>query len=131
MGWARVLTCGRILSRRLQVPKRKSMFSSTAATEAHVLQEYGDFADDYESTLQAYGYVVDKLGPQLVEDELVSLEASGISVTLPWRVLDLGCGTGNTAVLYFGKPGRYTVVGVDLTPEMVAKAGQRPYEKLI
>jgi len=45
--------------------------------------------------------------------------------------LDLGCGTGNTALPYFAVPALYSVVGVDLTPEMVAKARERPYERLL
>eukprot|EP00747_Dinoflagellata_sp_TGD_P127039 gnl/TRDRNA2_/TRDRNA2_174351_c0_seq1.p1 gnl/TRDRNA2_/TRDRNA2_174351_c0~~gnl/TRDRNA2_/TRDRNA2_174351_c0_seq1.p1 ORF type:complete len:214 (+),score=50.72 gnl/TRDRNA2_/TRDRNA2_174351_c0_seq1:52-693(+) len=98
-------------------------------TEEHILEEYGDFAENYEETLQAYGYVTHERAPQMLEDELAKRNAD--TEARPWRVLDLGCGTGNTAALYFKKPGMYSVVGVDLTPEMVQKARMRPYERVI
>jgi len=97
-------------------------------TEEHILEEYGDFADDYEETLKGYGYLADRQAPAMAAEELA---ASGAALGPPWRVLDLGCGTGNTAAFYFETPDRYSVVGVDLTPEMVKKAAERPYERLV
>lgn len=109
------------------------------AMEQHVLQEYGDFVEDYEATLQAYGYVTDKLGPEMVHDEL-SARAKLVEkkqklgegeLPRPWRILDLATGTGNTAMLFFNNPGQYSVVGVDLTPEMCEKARERPFESVL
>lgn len=129
--------------------------SSTAdhVPESHILEEYGDFADDYEETLEQYGYVSDKLAPAMVQDALQARllplsagrtpaaatapgaasapGADGPPPAGPWRVLDLGCGTGNASAPYFSEPDRYSVVGVDLTPEMVEKARERPFERLI
>uniref|UniRef100_A0A7S4QW89 Methyltransferase type 11 domain-containing protein n=1 Tax=Alexandrium monilatum TaxID=311494 RepID=A0A7S4QW89_9DINO len=96
--------------------------------EEHILEEYGDFADDYEETLRGYGYLADRMGPAMAAEELA---ASGAALGPPWQVLDLGCGTGNTSAFYFETPERYSVVGIDLTPEMVEKARQRPFVKLV
>eukprot|EP00404_Azadinium_spinosum_P037161 CAMPEP_0180657568 /NCGR_PEP_ID=MMETSP1037_2-20121125/56497_1 /TAXON_ID=632150 /ORGANISM="Azadinium spinosum, Strain 3D9" /LENGTH=187 /DNA_ID=CAMNT_0022684311 /DNA_START=28 /DNA_END=587 /DNA_ORIENTATION=+ len=98
-------------------------------TEEHILDEYGDFADNYEETLRGYGYVSDRLAPQMVDEELTA--PKGLIPQPPWRILDMGCGTGNTAALYFKSPDRYSVVGIDLTPQMIEKARERPYERLL
>ena len=76
-----------------------------------------------------YGYVSDREGPAMVAEAL--LARPGDAGSAPWRILDLGCGTGNTSVPYFERAGRFAVVGVDLTPEMVEKAKERPFERVI
>merc|ERR1740121_1053698 len=67
----------------------------------------------------------------MVHKELSARQQAGCAEPRVWRVLDLACGTGNTAMLYFEHPEQYAVVGVDLTPEMVEKAKERPFERLI
>jgi len=97
--------------------------------EEHILEEYGDFADDYETTLQGYGYVSHREAPKMVIGELMGRPPREDGAL--WRILDLGCGTGNTALLYFESGSRFSVVGVDLTPQMLEKARERPYERLV
>ena len=45
------------------------------------------------------------------------------------RILDLGCGTGLSSLLFF-KHG-FTVTGIDGSKEMIARASKLPYKKLL
>lgn len=48
------------------------------------------------------------------------------------RVLDLGCGTGQSCVMFFDHPEsqKFEVIGVDATKEMLSHASQRPFHSL-
>ena len=62
------------------------------------------------------------LADLLVRDAWWSL-LSQVLPAAPARVLDVGCGTGSLAVL-LAEHG-YEVIGVDLSPQMVARASQK------
>ncbi len=44
------------------------------------------------------------------------------------KVLDLGCGTGLSSIVFFAYG--FEVTGIDCSPGMIAVAGKRPYNKL-
>jgi len=58
--------------------------------------------------------------PQLVIEELGHRQAS---------ILDLGCGTGLSSLLFFEKG--YDVTGIDGTSAMIRRARKLPYKKII
>ncbi len=79
------------------------------------------YADRFDEHLQGkLGYRV----PELVAESVAALDP-----TRRWDVLDLGCGTGLCGALL--RPMAKTLVGVDLSPAMIAKAAARGvYDRL-
>ena len=84
----------------------------------YLLQLFDGYADRFDA------HLFDKLnyqGPALLA-KIVS-GAGAIAPKQPWDVLDLGCGTGMTAVPFRNVARR--VVGVDLSPRMLQHAATR------
>jgi predicted TPR repeat methyltransferase len=96
---------------------------SDRAPDQYVTKLFDRFAGDYDATLHKVSY----RGPQLVEAATVA--ACG-PATADLDVLDAGCGTGLCGPLLALHARRLT--GVDLSPEMIAKARQRrAYDELV
>lgn len=86
-----------------------------------IRQIYTDYAGHYESEFtRERRYTVYKRLPRLVIRELKTREA---------KILDLGCGTGLSSLLFFDKG--YEVTGIDITRAMIELASRLPYSKLI
>ncbi|HYP29719.1 MAG TPA: class I SAM-dependent methyltransferase [Blastocatellia bacterium] len=86
-----------------------------------IRQVYTDYAGHYEKEfIGERRYTVYKRLPRLVTRELKSRSA---------KVLDLGCGTGLSSLLFFDKG--YEVTGIDITRAMIRRAGELPFAKLI
>jgi len=87
----------------------------------YLVAHFDAFADHFDRQLvDVLGY----RGPQRL------LELVGASGERHKRALDLGCGTGLAGPLL--RPGRARLVGVDLSPRMLAKAAERGvYDELI
>jgi predicted TPR repeat methyltransferase len=81
------------------------------AGDVYVRQEFDRFADSFEETLAGLGY----RAPALLA---AALDRAGVRSA--GRVLDAGCGTGLCAP--FLRPLAERLVGVDLSPGMLAKA---------
>jgi predicted TPR repeat methyltransferase len=91
------------------------------APRDYLVAYFDRFADTFDRQL------VDVLGYDVPEKLARLVAADGRD--LP-RVVDLGCGTGLAA--QYLKPGRTRLVGVDLSPRMLAKAEKRrAYDALI
>ena len=84
----------------------------------YLVQLFDGYADRFDA------HLFDKLnyqGPALLA-EIVS-GAGAIAPKPPWDVLDLGCGTGMTAVPF--RESARSVTGVDLSPRMLKHAATR------
>ena len=106
-----------------------------------VIEMYADFAEDYDDTvLNDYKYTAYAMIPAVLVAKLQKSARTG-SDTL--RVLDLGCGTGLSSTEFFkcnekvvstSTSGQsapsFAVWGMDLSPEMLARAKLLPFEKL-
>jgi predicted TPR repeat methyltransferase len=91
------------------------------APEDYVIAHFDAFAEDFDRQL------VGVLGYRAPQQLLELIGPAGASLR---RVLDLGCGTGLAGPLL--REGRQRLVGVDLSPRMLAKAGERSvYDELI
>lgn len=77
---------------------------------------YRDFAEFYDELMQDAPY---DEWLRLFEDRLAS-ETGGRRAAAPWKVADLGCGTGTFSIRLFKKG--YQVYAVDLSEEMLAQA---------
>jgi SAM-dependent methyltransferase len=94
-----------------------SPFDTRGYRTVDVRSGYGEWVDTYEQTVQ------DAMDVELL-DRLQSVEWAG-------EVADLGCGTGRTGT-WLAERGVTTIDGVDLTPEMLARARERGvYRELI
>ena len=87
-----------------------------AAPTAHILQLFNHFADTFDERLTKLHYQA----PQLL---LNALTVALASCQCSLDIIDLGCGTGLCAPLL--KPFAKTLLGVDLSPNMIEKARQR------
>src|SRR5690349_5689703 len=86
-----------------------------------IKQIYNDFSITYEREVKRDMHYTAYLRlPELVIGHLDS--------TAP-EILDLGCGTGLSSLLFF-KSG-YRVTGIDGTRAMIERAGKLPFRKLI
>jgi len=49
------------------------------------------------------------------------------------KILDLGCGTGQSSSVFFSHPNhdKFSIIGVDATPQMLEKANNFPFTELI
>ena len=82
---------------------------------------YSRLAKSYDRELRDdMGYTAYLKVPQLVIDTLGHQHAD---------ILDLGCGTGLSSLLFFEKG--YDVTGIDGTSAMVRRARKLPYKKVI
>ena len=94
------------------------------ATDEYVCATFARAADEFDDRLAELGYRV----PGLVQEAVRELR--GAEATVPWDVADLGCGTGLCAPGLRPVAGR--LVGVDLSPQMLAKARDKGlYDELV
>jgi SAM-dependent methyltransferase len=86
-----------------------------------IKQIYSDFSRSYDKDVKKkMRYTAYLTLPELVTNHL--------NVTTA-RILDLGCGTGLSSLLFF-KAG-HQVTGIDGTRAMIKRAGRLPFQKLI
>jgi predicted TPR repeat methyltransferase len=89
--------------------------SAARADAGYVRHLFDQFAADYDTRMRGrLGYAA----PGILRD----LAGLLIDPTVKYNMLDLGCGTGLSGVAF--KPVARTLVGVDLSPKMLAKAGE-------
>ncbi|KAF7314920.1 Methyltransf-25 domain-containing protein [Mycena indigotica] len=82
-----------------------------------VVESYGRWAKTYDT---AENFL------QKVDDELVAAVLGSLSASLPMkRIVDLGCGTGRNTEKLLSVKGVETVVGLDLTAQMLEAAQWR------
>ena len=86
------------------------------AADEYVTYLFDRYADTFDESLQNLGYQ----GPALVT---TLLQAAGFTPDKQLDILDAGCGTGLSASAL--QPFAAHLTGVDLSPAMVDKAGQR------
>ena len=86
-----------------------------------IKEEFDLFADEYDDiVVNELKYTAYQRLPRKVIELLDRATAS---------ILDLGCGTGLSADLFFEKD--FQVTGVDLSPKMIEEARFRPFKKLV
>ncbi|HVF92368.1 MAG TPA: methyltransferase domain-containing protein [Blastocatellia bacterium] len=86
-----------------------------------IRQVYTDYAGRYEKEFTGErNYTAYKRLPRLVIRELKARKA---------RILDLGCGTGLSSLLFFDE--EYEVTGIDITRAMIRLASKLPFARLI
>lgn len=86
-----------------------------------IKQIYDDFSITYDTDVKRkMRYTAYRRVPELVLNYLDSTNAD---------ILDLGCGTGLSALPFF-KAG-HRVTGIDGSPPMIERAGKLPFQKLI
>ena len=94
------------------------------ASDEYVKATFDGFAQDFDDVLAELDYRVPELLGEMAERYLANLRRTDL------RVADLGCGTGLCAQHLRGHAER--LVGVDLSPGMLAKANQRDiYDELV
>ncbi len=86
---------------------------SERAPAVYVARIFDEQAQSHDARAEAQGYKVPQALLALIED-------SGSAPATPWRVLDLGCGTGLMAQALRAKAS--DIIGVDLSGRMLAKA---------
>ena len=92
------------------------------ASNGYVQQIFDKFAGSFDQVLERLDY----RAPELVAGAVGKLHRQAANLA----VLDAGCGTGLCGPLL--KPYAATLIGVDLSPNMLAKAsGRQVYEELI
>ena len=96
---------------------------TTGAPAGYVTRLFDDYADRFDAHLATIAYHV----PERIRDALV--EVAGCD-QLAWRMLDLGCGTGQCGEAV--RPLATFLAGVDLSPRMIAKAREHDiYDSLM
>ena len=123
---ALALAEARMTARRVD-PEQRYLCAAMAGEAAerapadYLVAHFDSFAHEFDHQLvEVLGYNA----PRLL------LELLGRNAAGPRRVLDLGCGTGLAGALL--REGRDRLVGVDLSPRMLAKAGERQvYDELV
>ncbi|KAJ3156426.1 hypothetical protein HDU89_004208 [Geranomyces variabilis] len=105
-----------------------------------VTKFYGEYATQYDDEIRdpnsypAPFVIASMVLAHLAQNkENSDVDADGDSGAPPLRVLDLGCGTGQSSKLFFPQPlsRAIDVYGVDATPEMLEKAKKYPFRSLI
>jgi predicted TPR repeat methyltransferase len=93
------------------------------ASDGYVRATFDDFAESFDRNLEELGY----RAPQVLWEAVSRFGGLGSRSAL--AVLDLGCGTGLCGPLL--RPIARTLVGVDLSPNMLSKAAARAvYDQL-
>jgi predicted TPR repeat methyltransferase len=93
------------------------------ASNGYVQQTFDNFAGSFDQVLGRLDYQA----PELVARAVGKLHRKALANLI---VLDAGCGTGLCGPLL--KPYAETLVGVDLSPKMLAKAlGRQVYQELV
>ena len=90
--------------------------STSSAPAGYVTRLFDDYADRFDAHLDTIAYRV----PELIRDAL--LEVAGNDQPA-WRILDLGCGTGQCGEAV--RPLADYLAGVDLSARMIAKGRER------
>ncbi|KAI8810729.1 S-adenosyl-L-methionine-dependent methyltransferase [Cladochytrium replicatum] len=94
---------------------------------------YGSYAAKYDDEIQADTYPAPfVVGSWIVEHVLAGNSTpSGAIVNKRLRVLDVGCGTGQSSIPFF-RAGTdiFDVYGVDATPEMLERARKHPFKQV-
>ncbi len=80
-----------------------------------------DLFDTYASRFDKH--LVDSLRYSVPRSLAALVAALGATSDQSWRVIDLGCGTGLAGVEF--RPCARELIGVDLSPQMIARARQR------
>ncbi len=94
-----------------------------SAPAGYVTRLFDDYADRFDAHLCTIDYQV----PERIRDAVVEVAGND---QLAWRILDLGCGTGQCGETV--KPLAAFLAGVDLYPRMIAKGRERNiYDSLI
>lgn len=94
------------------------------ASDEYVKATFDGFAQDFDDVLADLDYRVPELLGEMAQQYLATLPRNDL------RIADLGCGTGLCAKHLRGHAER--LVGVDLSPGMLAKANQRDiYDELV
>ncbi|MGH6672201.1 MAG: methyltransferase [Xanthobacteraceae bacterium] len=112
---------------RLQLARLQAGESTPAMTQAYVRRLFDQYAARYDTALTAH---LAYRGPTLL---LNAIESVLREAECPMRfgaMLDLGCGTGLAGAAF--RPFVERLVGVDLSPAMIAQARQKAlYDRLI
>ncbi len=87
-----------------------------SAPAGYVTRLFDDYADRFDAHLGTIDYQV----PERIRDALVEVAGND---KLAWRILDLGCGTGQCGEAV--RPLAAFLAGADLSPRMIAKARER------
>ncbi len=97
--------------------------STPSASAGYVTTLFDDYADRFDAHLSQISYRI----PDLIRDAVVDVAGND---QLGWRILDLGCGTGQCGEAL--RPLAVVLAGVDLSPRMIAKSRERNiYDSLI
>lgn len=83
------------------------------ASRAYLVKLFDGFADTFDDTLDSLGYE----GPRLLSEAVLRCQ---LDVPADLNILDLGCGTGGSAI--YLHPWAALLEGVDLSPRMLDKA---------
>ena len=83
------------------------------ASREYLVKLFDGFADTFDDTLDSLGYE----GPRLLSDAVLRCQRDGPA---DLNILDLGCGTGRSAIHLHRRAVR--LEGVDLSPRMLDKA---------
>jgi predicted TPR repeat methyltransferase len=90
-----------------------------ACPREYLLDLFNGYADRFDHHLfQSLRY----RGPLLLHD-IIAAQAPESLPAKPWDILDLGCGTGMTALPF--RDDAHSIVGVDLSPRMLELAERR------
>ncbi|ORY26452.1 S-adenosyl-L-methionine-dependent methyltransferase [Rhizoclosmatium globosum] len=82
---------------------------------------YATFAESYDAEVAAAP--AKWPAPQTVGDWAFKYLQNHHPKTAPkLRVLDVGCGTGRASAVFFNDPTKFSVTGIDASPEMMQKA---------
>ncbi len=90
--------------------------STSSAPAGYVTRLFDDYADRFDAHLDTIAYRV----PELIRDAVLNVSGSDQPA---WRILDLGCGTGQCGEAV--RPLAAFLAGVDLSARMIAKSRER------
>jgi len=112
---------------RLQLARLGAGEPNPAMTQTYVRRLFDQYAARYDAALTEH---LNYRGPAILRD---AVEAAVRAAARPMRfgaMLDLGCGTGLGGAVF--RPCVDRMVGVDLSPAMIAQAASKgPYDRLV
>src|SRR5271170_7660177 len=112
---------------RLQLARLGGGEPNPAMTQTYVRRLFDQYAARYDAALTEH---LNYRGPAILRD---AVEAAVRAAARPMRfgaMLDLGCGTGLGGAVF--RPCVDRMVGVDLSPAMIAQAASKgPYDRLV